>query len=521
MDKKSIEQAVSEIIKAIGENPEREGLVGTPRRIAEMYEELFAGLHEDPRELLEVGFDDEDHHEMVIVKDIPFHSVCEHHLLPFHGVAHVGYIPQGRILGVSKVARLVEMLARRPQVQERLTSQIADFLCQGGLGAAGAGVVIEAEHLCYDRETEILTPGGWIRFDELPGDVQVAQVNPRTLEMSWAFPTDIIRYRYRGSMIHWKNDTLDLLVTPDHRMVFQREWAFERKPGEPWEIAPAASLPGRFYVPQAVIWKGPEAYAVPFGEVVVPADKYAQFMGAWLSEGCTRDSKRDTVISQNEGLFADRIWTLLTSLPFRFRREPQTNRPGHIHFRSSHRPLYKELRDVGKSGDKFVPAAVKMLGATQIKTFLDWYALGDGHRYRHNPLRIQFVSKSLRLIDDVQELMLRVGMTGSVQRYRDCSRIETRTHKRAAGRGYKWYAKVQPHHRHVVDFDDEVFCVSVPTGAVLVRRNGRPVVSGNCMTMRGIKKPGSKVVTSATRGIFREDPRTRAEFFSIVEGKRS
>jgi GTP cyclohydrolase I len=147
-DRPRIEAAVRGILEAIGEDPQREGLVETPRRIAEMYEELFAGLHHDPRDLLEVGFDDEDHHEMVIVKDVPFYSICEHHLMPFHGVAHVGYIPQGRILGVSKIARLVEILARRPQVQERLTSQIADFLCVDGLGALGAGVVIEAEHLC-------------------------------------------------------------------------------------------------------------------------------------------------------------------------------------------------------------------------------------------------------------------------------------------------------------------------------------------------------------------------------------
>lgn len=148
MDKPVIEQAVRDIIEAIGEDPEREGLRETPRRVAEMYEELFSGLKEDPRELLDVGFDDEDHHEMVVVKDIPFDSLCEHHLLPFHGVAHVGYIPQGRILGVSKVARLVEILARRPQVQERLTSQVADFLCEGGLKARGAAVVIEATHTC-------------------------------------------------------------------------------------------------------------------------------------------------------------------------------------------------------------------------------------------------------------------------------------------------------------------------------------------------------------------------------------
>lgn len=148
IDKPAIERAVRDIIVAIGEDPSREGLLGTPERIAEMYEELFRGLRQDPSELLEVGFDDEDHREMVVVKDIPFASLCEHHFLPFIGVAHVGYIPQGRILGVSKVARLVEMLARRPQVQERLTSQIADFLCETGLNALGAGVVIEATHLC-------------------------------------------------------------------------------------------------------------------------------------------------------------------------------------------------------------------------------------------------------------------------------------------------------------------------------------------------------------------------------------
>jgi len=148
VDKPVIEQAVRDIITAIGEDIDREGLRETPRRIAEAYEELFSGLNEDPSALLEVGFDDEDHHEMVVVKDIPFFSVCEHHFLPFHGVAHVGYIPQGRILGISKVARLVEILARRPQVQERLSSQVADFLCEGGLKARGAAVVIEAEHLC-------------------------------------------------------------------------------------------------------------------------------------------------------------------------------------------------------------------------------------------------------------------------------------------------------------------------------------------------------------------------------------
>lgn len=147
MDQERIARAVAEIIASLGENGEREGLRDTPRRIAEMYAELFAGLGEDPVAVLKTGYVEDEHREMVVLKDIPFYSMCEHHLLPFHGLAHVGYIPRGRIVGVSKLARMVEILARRPQVQERLVSQIADALVEGA-NPLGVAVVIEAEHLC-------------------------------------------------------------------------------------------------------------------------------------------------------------------------------------------------------------------------------------------------------------------------------------------------------------------------------------------------------------------------------------
>jgi GTP cyclohydrolase IA len=147
IDQAAIEAAVRTIIRAIGEDPEREGLTGTPRRIAAMYAELFSGLHVDPGGLLTVGFEEDKHKEMVIVKDVPFTSLCEHHFLPMYGAAHVGYIPNGRIVGISKIARVLEVLARRPQVQERLTSQMADLFMEG-LRPRGVGVVIEATHLC-------------------------------------------------------------------------------------------------------------------------------------------------------------------------------------------------------------------------------------------------------------------------------------------------------------------------------------------------------------------------------------
>jgi GTP cyclohydrolase I len=146
MDLERIQRAVREVIAAIGDDPDREGLIGTPERVARTYAELFEGLRTDPKELLSVGFE-VGHDEMVILKDIPFYSVCEHHFMPFHGVAAVGYIPDGRVVGLSKLARLVDAYARRPQIQEQLTGQIADTLMEA-LRPDGVAVVIEAEHLC-------------------------------------------------------------------------------------------------------------------------------------------------------------------------------------------------------------------------------------------------------------------------------------------------------------------------------------------------------------------------------------
>ncbi|NMH99239.1 GTP cyclohydrolase I FolE [Pseudonocardia sp. K10HN5] len=148
VDRVRAEAAIRELLIACGEDPDREGLRDTPARVARAYEEMFAGLYTDPDHVLDKTFD-EDHQELILVKDIPMYSTCEHHLVPFHGVAHVGYIPSctGRVTGLSKLARLVDLYAKRPQVQERLTGQVADALVRK-LDPRGVIVVIEAEHLC-------------------------------------------------------------------------------------------------------------------------------------------------------------------------------------------------------------------------------------------------------------------------------------------------------------------------------------------------------------------------------------
>jgi len=164
-DHERAERAVKELLLALGEDPEREGLKDTPARVARAFKENFAGLWQSPKDVLTTTFDI-GHEELVIIRDIEVFSHCEHHLTPFHGMAHVGYIPSGKITGLSKVARLVDLFARRPQVQERLTSQIADAMVEI-LDAAGVIVIIDCEHMCMSmrgvRKSEARTVTSAVR----------------------------------------------------------------------------------------------------------------------------------------------------------------------------------------------------------------------------------------------------------------------------------------------------------------------------------------------------------------------
>ena len=175
IDLDRIEKAVREIIEAIGEDPSREGLVDTPQRVARFYEEVFEGMRTDPGDVVDAFFGEEHYQEIVMVREIPFYSMCEHHFVPFHGQAHVAYLPHGRVTGLSKLARLVDGYARRPQMQERLTAQVADCL-NDRLNPLGVLVVIEAEHLCMSMRG-VRKPGALTVTSAVRG---IMETNPAT-----------------------------------------------------------------------------------------------------------------------------------------------------------------------------------------------------------------------------------------------------------------------------------------------------------------------------------------------------
>jgi GTP cyclohydrolase I len=186
IDQGRIEKAVREIIEALGEDPEREGLLETPQRVAAFYAEVFDGLHRDPGDVVDAFFGEEHYQEIVMVREIPFYSMCEHHFVPFHGQAHVAYIPRGRVTGLSKLARLVEGFARRPQMQERLTAQVADALTER-LEPLGVLVVVEAEHLCMSMRG-VKKPGATTVTSAVRGTME-SQPATRAEAMSLLFGT--------------------------------------------------------------------------------------------------------------------------------------------------------------------------------------------------------------------------------------------------------------------------------------------------------------------------------------------
>lgn len=512
MDIKKIEKAVREILIAVGEDPKRKDIIDTPRRVAQMYEEVLAGTKLDPEKELEVIFEKE-HDEIVLLKNIPLYSICEHHLLPFIGKAHVAYIPSNnRVTGLSKLARVVEIYARRLQIQERITTDIADIIMKK-LKPKGVLVVIEAEHLCYDRQTEILTNNGWKFFKDIKSNDKVGQVNIDNKELSFVKPKKILSYRYEGKMVQIQSLSTNLLVTPDHRVCYSSEWKFYNEKNK-WQLSPVYSLLNKYIViPRACNWKGVAQKYIRIGKYLVTFENFMKLFGIWVSEGCVTMTghRKIFVVSQSpHSRYFSQIDGLFKALNVDYIKCKSGNT---VQFRIEDDDFYDFFKIFGKSEDKFVPDSIKNASPDFLRVFLDWYIKGDGHVKRNGA--VHFVSKSERLIDDLQEICVKLGIGCTKQNNRSYYRMET--HRTKNG-GNKWYSKIMPRNYSLVSYKGMVYCVSVPSGLVLVRRKGRTAVSGNCMSMRGVKKPGVTTITSAVRGTFRKNEKTRAEALALIRG---
>lgn len=515
MDTKKITQAVRMILEGIGEDPQRPDLVDTPQRVAEMFTEILSGMESDPGKELEVLLA-EDHDEIVLLKDIPLYSMCEHHLLPFIGKAHLAYIPQGnRVTGLSKLARVVDTLAKRLQVQERLTTQIADVIMKK-LKPKGVMVVIEAEHLCYDEKTEILTDKGWKSFRYLTTKDKVAQVENTTRILSFVKPKRIISYKYVDRMVRIKSLSVDLLLTPDHRVSYLSEWKFYNNKKCDWQIAPVETLMNKYIIiPRACKWRGNSQSSINIGRHKIDFTSFLKLFGIWISEGCTTKAgkRKFFVVSQSpKSACFSQIEDLFDKLGVKYIKAKSGT---GVQFRIEDDDFFQYFKKFGKSGDKYIPSFIKNASPEYLRLFLDWYVKGDGFITKRKALHL--VSKSERLIDDLQEICIKLGIGCTKQNNKTkYYRLETHRNKTEPSID-KWYSKLMPRHFSFQNYSGKVYCVSVPKGLVLVRRNGKVAVCGNCMSMRGVRKPGVVTVTSAVRGVFRTNSKTRAETLDLIK----
>ncbi len=532
IDKNKIEQAIKLFLEGIGEDPNREGLKDTPKRVAKLWEE-FKNYEEFNMTVFEdVGSYD----EMVVVRDIQFYSLCEHHLLPFFGKAHIAYIPNEKVCGLSKLVRVVNKFAYRPQVQERLTAEIAEEL-EKQLNPKGVAVVLEAEHLCYSSDTEVLTENGWKLFSELNPDDKVAQVNPESLKISFTTPQAYIKYPFKGMMIHFKSKSVDLLVSPDHKMLFSSEWKFYKSKNKTWQVEQAYKVKdlSKVIIPQAGFMPADdieyveleEYYFVPNGntktkiakKLKIKADTFFKFLGIYLSEGSFYIEKGrhyKVRIIQKEGKKADIIEKVLQELPFNYFKMNRNN--GILEYVINSKTLTKYVEKFGKSKDKYIPPEVMKASIRQKKLFLDYFILGDGY-LKPDKKTYHFVSKSKRLLDGIQALYATIGISTTVyeHKYKNGNiyyRLETRKDKKGNDKNYSMVRKIKD-----VPYNDYIYSVTVPEGFLLVRRNNKIAISGNCMSMRGVKNPTSYTITSKLTGAFKENEKTRNEFLNLINSK--
>ena len=524
VDKEKLKSAIRLFLEAIGENPDREGLKETPDRIVRLWEEFKSYETFNMTVFEEVG----NYDEMIVVKDIQFYSLCEHHLLPFFGKVHVGYIPNGKVCGLSKLVRVVNKFSYRPQVQERLTSEIAEFL-EKELNPRGVAVVIEAEHLCYSSDTEILTDKGWKYFKDLNPDDKVAQVNSETLEMSFTKPLAYIKYPFKGNMIHFESKSIDLLVSPDHKMLYSFENIFNKGKNIKWEIGKAHKIKdlSNIIIPQASVMKGKEIEYINLEndnyhedssvltevktKTKIKADTFIKFLAVYLLNGSLHieKGKQYKVFILQKGIDdIEKIKNVLKELPFEF--DIIQGEDNSYNFVINSEILAKYLENFGKSNDKYIPEFLYSVSERQKRLFLEYLIDKDLNLIGEN---YTFVSSSKKFIDGLQILYATIGISTTVSSYKDGGNI---LYKLEIKRD-KFYSPV--HNISEVPYNDYIYSLTVEDGFLLVRRNNKVAISGNCMSMRGVKNPSSYTITSKLTGKFRDDEKTRNEFLNLINRK--
>lgn len=498
--KEQFKEAFSSLLKHLGRADE--SVEETPERAAKFYTEF---LDREKWSTYKRKTFEAKSSQLIVQNNIPFYSLCEHHVLPFFGLVHIGYIPHKRMIGLSKFARIVKQASHNIHTQEALAEEIGKLLSEQ-VEPQGVVVVIQARHTCYDEETEVLTDKGFKFFKDLTEEDKVAQYHniPEKL-INYRKPNSIVCYDFDGDMVSVEGKTTNFLVTPDHRCLTKTEWKHYH--GEnPYEVVLADSLKPKMFVPKAGLFLGSDITTPVTINGIRPTHlEFCKFMGAYLSEGCYSPNDNRVRISQKSSSKGFVPFYQLLVQKFGFRRN------GNV-FEVFDEKLNDYLRQFGRSRDKYIPMGIFLAPIVEREAFLHYYFLGDGNKNEFSK-SFSITTTSEKMANDLQHLSVITGRSCTLRK-RKSGAYNVNFHVR--GDGLKDAGSISAKAISKKPYKGKVYCANVNSSFLVIRRKGCVTVSGNCMEMRGVEALGTFTTTSFLSGTFMHNSNLKQEFMSLI-----
>ena len=490
------------MLAILGYNLESESFRETPRRFAKFMQDFAPGKEEPEFTVFPTNSRD-----LVIVRDLEVRSMCAHHLAPFFGKCTIAYYPKSLLAGLSKFQRTLDYICMEPTEQETLTYNVSKYL-RDKLQTQDLVVIMDAQHTCYSEDTEVLTELGFVNIGEMHLNLKkwdsktVATYNLETNKIEYQKPTMYHQRYYKGKMIEFFRS--NQLVTPNHRVVYRTDWDNRVEVNNPYKIGIADNLQDTDCI-IPIAGKCDLTGFIPVLKRDWDEILFAELLGLYIAEGSYSIPKYGSTycrISQNKtNLAYSRIEYLLTRLGIEFTIE--RNRGDNYNFKFyKDKELVEFLVTLGRSADKFIPDNYKYCDPDISLALLRGFYLGDGSLVKNNK---NYTTMSYRLASDIQEILTLNGVGCKLYKRPNANCYDVIEYVRKDG-AVKPYIREYAKDINEIDYDGNVYCLSVPNTTLVMRRRGKVFISGNCMIVRGVQVSGSTTRTITAQGKFKDNP---------------
>lgn len=523
---KKIENNVKDIMITLWLDLSDDSLQNTPKRVAKMYvNELFRWLDKNKEPQVTVFENKMNYDEIVLLRDIKVMSTCEHHLVLFVWKAYVWYIPRDKIIWLSKISRIVDYFSRKPQIQERLTEEIYEYLKEK-LNTKDIAIVIKASHYCYDKETEILTNYWWKLFKDVNKEDFIWQYDLNTNEIDFVKPLKYIEYNYNWKIYDIETKSTFQSIILWHNIVFQTDYKFFKNKDykfNKWKIENVIKNNKYFVIPRA--WK----YKWIINNKIINIwwidwdyKIYCKFMWLYLSEWCYSFVNRTWVIriSQNKkSKFFNKFVELFKEIPLKNSIVEMKNQVWQIHFTIRNIKLAKYLEQFWKSLQKYIPYEIKHTNIENRESFLEYFFYWDWYE-TIIPKNKWYITGSKKLANDIQEMLVWLNKWSNIILKNKNIKYKRIAYQVAEHKDKQWnskfYSRIEKRNIKIRDYNDKVYSFEMPKWTLITRKNYKIAISWNCMISRWVEDINAETITSKMWGKFLEKQEARNEFLKLI-----